>query len=319
MANNEFIVVYREYDYLKKTVPLNPFRFFSPFTGLDLSKTEKNMSIRTITTRMSMLLLCTLAVPSVAHQMQKVNVEIIDEHGVALPVYETDLKQDGRTHRRYLEATRGKNYAIRIRNNSNSRVGLVIAVDGRNIISGEKSQLGNTERMYILGPWQSASYEGWRASREQVNKFYFTEAEDSYAGAWKDYSAMGVIALAVFEEKNWRRPLPQTYSSNDQAANESVGENARMDEGTLAGKIRKKESAQPGTGYGEKKYSRARLVHFSPKAQPAEEHFLKYEWRSTLCQVGVLQCLEPAPNRFWPEKPSREGFVPPPSVIGLKR
>ncbi len=264
-------------------------------------------------------LLNTIAFPAIAHTNPRVKVEIIDEFGRAFPVYSTGSTQDDTAYRRYLEARKGKNYTIRIRNNSNSRIGLVIAVDGRNIISGEKSQLENSERMYILGPWQSASYEGWRSSQDRVNKFYFTEAEDSYAGAWKDHSAMGVIALAVFEEKNWRRPLPHPYSSKDQHANDAASENTRMDEAVVVSKLRKKERAQPGTGYGKDKYSRARLVHFSAEAHPVEEHYLKYEWRSTLCQVGVLRCRESVPNRFWPEKLSQRGFAPAPSVIELQR
>jgi len=39
---------------------------------------------------------------------------------------------------------------IEVKNRLNRRVGLVIAVDGRNIISGTKSWLRNNERMYIL-------------------------------------------------------------------------------------------------------------------------------------------------------------------------
>jgi hypothetical protein len=38
---------------------------------------------------------------------------------------------------------KGENYSIVIRNNTPERIGVVIAVDGRNIITGEKSFLKN--------------------------------------------------------------------------------------------------------------------------------------------------------------------------------
>ena len=95
---------------------------------------------------------------------------------------------------------RDSNYSVQIRNRSNERIGVVIAVDGRNVISGDRSNLSPNERMYVLGPYQQESYEGWRTGKNRVNRFYFTDEGDSYAGAWDDYSAMGVIAVAAFRE-----------------------------------------------------------------------------------------------------------------------
>lgn len=247
-----------------------------------------------------------------APERAKVEVQIIDQHGNAFPVYHAGLEQTGKTRRAYLEAINGSNYAIRVRNRTGQRVGLVIAVDGRNIISGSKSSLTRHERMYILGPWETASYEGWRASSSRINQFYFTEAEDSYAGAFKDHSAMGVIAVAVFEEKHRPRPEPRYSAPGKSKGNAMPGEREAVADSAEAGRILKKESRQAGTGYGEEKYSHARLVHFSPKRSATEKLFLKYEWRSSLCQLGVLNCLQREPNRFWPEKLSQRGFAPPP-------
>ena len=41
---------------------------------------------------------------------------------------------------------------------------------------------------------------------------------------------------------------------------------------------------------------------------PLTRHFIKYEWRETLCRKRVLECGEN--NRFWDE--SVLGFAPPP-------
>ena len=52
----------------------------------------------------------------------------------------------------YMEAVKGEKYSIEVTNRSDRNIGVVIAVDGRNIISGNKSDLKNNERMYIVSP-----------------------------------------------------------------------------------------------------------------------------------------------------------------------
>ncbi len=143
-----------------------------------------------------------------------ISVQVISDAGDTFPTYPTD-SQNG-SYRAYLQAQRNARYGIRIRNNTGRRIGLVIAVDGRNIISGDRSYLRNTERMYILDPYEEATYNGWRTTGNQVNRFYFSDAADSYAGAWGDHSAMGVIAVAAYSEKRHRirrySPGPRLFS-----------------------------------------------------------------------------------------------------------
>lgn len=199
-------------------------------------------------------------------------------------------------NRAYLEALPGERYRVRVANHSDRRIGVVIAVDGRNIISGQKSWLGNQERMYILAPHEQAEYSGWRSGADRVNRFYFTEASDSYAGAFGDYSAMGVIALAVYPERQYPR-RPQPLAGSDAAV------------GAAAESMKR---AAPGTGYGESEYSPSQRVSFEPEAQPAQKTFLKYEWRASLCAKHILpDCggQYPDSNRFWPND---NGFAPPP-------
>jgi hypothetical protein len=207
---------------------------------------------------------------------------------------EFPLTSDSSHYRAYIQATQNDRYRLRVVNNSNQRVGLVIAVDGRNIISGKQSWLANSERMYILNPHDSADYEGWRTGTNQTNRFYFTEAQNSYAAAWGDNSAMGVIAMAVYAE----RPRPQISSKEDAMT------------GSAAESIAAAPSA--GTGFGESTYSPSMTVAFEPSPEAMEKVFLKYEWRDALCRKGILRdCSHDTgnnTNRLWKE----EGFVPPP-------
>ena len=215
---------------------------------------------------------------------------------------EFPVSNNALSYRAYIEATRDDRYLLRVMNNSNQRVGLVIAVDGRNIISGKKSDLANTERMYILNPHESGAYEGWRSSSTQTNRFYFTEAANSYAASWGDKSAMGVIAMAVYAERP--RP-PQVSNMNDEKEKAETGRGIDF----------QTRSATPaaGTGYGEKTYSPTVSVNFEPSSDAMEKVFFKYEWRETLCAKNVIRdCVthyeKPSDNRFWPE----QGYAPPP-------
>src|SRR5512136_1858472 len=136
-----------------------------------------------------------------------VEVRIITDDGRTLPTYPVRMKHA--LKKVYAEAVKGDHYRIEVRNRLDRRVGLVIAVDGRNIISGEKSYLKNSERMYILEPYASGEFSGWRTAQNHVNRFYFTDAPSSYAAAFGDGSAMGVIAVAVYPEvRHYRTPIP---------------------------------------------------------------------------------------------------------------
>jgi len=250
-----------------------------------------------------------------------IDIDIVDEYGRRFKEYPThsdsyDIK------RAYLEAKDGKAYGIKVRNNTNRRVGLVVAVDGRNIISGKKSRLKSKERMYILNPYQSSIYKGWRSSKNRVNEFYFTDVPDSYADrTFGDQSAMGVIAVAVFNEKNgrWyreRNPYDsydkrnhenRDYKSDQSGKNKSYGKSAPQAKG---GQYESK-SDEAGTGYGDDRYSPTRRVRFKASKYAEEKYFLKYEWKQTLCEMGVKRCGR-RNNRFWSQRDRYGDYAPPP-------
>ncbi|QTR50688.1 hypothetical protein [Candidatus Thiothrix anitrata] len=232
-----------------------------------------------------------------------------DYRDISRPVLAVDMRVDGdnsgaarefpvnanpRHYRAYVQATPNERYRLRVTNNSGERVGVVIAVDGRNIISGKQSNLRNDERMYILEPYASGTYEGWRSGQNRTNRFFFTQATNSYAAAWGDSSALGVIALAAYAEKPRRPPPRETH---------------RMEVAPAAAPMMR---PSPGTGYGESTWSPSNTVDFMPVKHPMNKLFLKYEWRETLCEKRILpECRmhQPSGNRFWPEN---GGYAPPP-------
>ncbi len=230
-----------------------------------------------------------------------VDVSIIAESGHSLPFY--PHRSTHGVKKVYAEAVRGDHYRIVVRNNLNRRIGLVVAVDGRNIISGQKSWLGNGERMYILDPHAVNEYSGWRTGQDRVNRFFFTDAPDSYAAAFGDLSAMGVIAVAVYPEvQRFKRPADLSTSA--------PGARPQADAEAKAS-ARGEASQSAGTGYGREEYSPSRQVSFEPERKAVETVLIKYEWRETLCRTGVIACGRPygqPPNRLW----DHYGYAPPP-------
>jgi hypothetical protein len=225
-----------------------------------------------------------------------VSIEIVSDSGRmfrSFPLREY-RKQDTLHSKQYLEAGKGENYGIVIRNNTAERVGIVIAVDGRNIITGAQSDLKNNEAMYIVNPGEQARYDGWRTTDSEVRWFYFTDPADSYSErTFGDSSAMGVIAAAVYREKARYRPLPgQSWKKEAPAAAPSSGSESRS-----AGKALADESA--GTGFGDSQYSPVVRVEFEPERRPIRKTLIKYEWRETLCRKGIIQCPGERENRLW--------------------
>lgn len=234
------------------------------------------------------------AAPVYSHHRGDLEVEIVSDRGdvfFALPYKEIE---QGRTQviKRYLEAKKGENYSVVIRNNTSERVGVVIAVDGRNIITGKKSYLKNNEMMYLVDAYGSARYEGWRTDDDTVHSFYFTDIKDSYSRrTFNDSSAMGVIAVAAFREKERPKVYFDRQLSREKApAAPSINGASKMSESDAA-----------GTGFGDEKYSPVVKVEFEPENIPFKKLLVKYEWRETLCKKGLLECCAEAKNRLWNE------------------
>ena len=239
-----------------------------------------------------------------------VDVRIVSDHGSEFAKYRAhpQCRQDGRYF--YVEASKGERYSIQVTNRSNRRVGVVIAVDGRNIIDGKKSNLKRSERMYIIGPYETNTFEGWRTSEDRTNRFYFTEQSDSYAEkVFADGSAMGTIAVATFREKIHEAvPFHERPSVMKEApAAGAVPEPRATSESLSADRAEKKKSEQAGTGFGETTYSPSRYVQFEPEGSAVDRIVMKYEWRSELCKKGIIHCGPK--NRLWPEG---KGFAPVP-------
>jgi hypothetical protein len=251
-------------------------------------------------------------------QDRDVSVEVVGNSGASFEQFRVRQLPAGNSstgYRAYLKAERGAPYRIRISNRTPWRVGVVIAVDGRNIISGGRSDLARTEEMYIFGPWQTSEISGWRTSLTDVHEFFFTDFKDSYAQAFGDGSAKGVIAVAVYRERQMAMRMPEgepdarVSSGAAQAtspAPAAAGElSSRSNE--KAQRSRKDEAA--GTGFGDQRYEPTMRVAFEAEKRPSGRVILKYEWEETLCHKGIIDCGEEK-NRFWSDDLAFAPFPP---------
>ena len=258
--------------------------------------------MRYLTSLLVLAVLLLFAAPACAHRSGgNVDVKVVPDNGGIFTTVPFRNYFSGQTHiiKKYLEARKGENYSVVIRNTTGERIGLVVAVDGRNIISGKKSYLGNDEMMYIVGPYGSVKLEGWRTDNDTVHKFYFTDAQDSYSvRTFGDKSAMGVITVAVFREKD-RPVIFYDRTLREESPAPSAGARGKSD-------LYRHRDESAGTGFGDGRYSPVVRVEFEPERIPAEKILVKYEWRDVLCKKGILKCWKEDGNRLWDES----GYAP---------
>jgi hypothetical protein len=239
--------------------------------------------------------------------------------GQAAPLYFAP----GRWDRRYFQALRGHNYALRVHNRTDRRVGVLIAVDGLNVVNGERSNLRRNEAMYVLDPWETATIRGWRSSLEQVRQFVFVDEERSYAERTGQANGdMGWIRVLAFEERRavawFNQPELKRMrgDANGGRADGDLRERESRDAKPLAGeapvlgadRVQKSElnaplsaeqslaegraaapqaDAYPGTGWGERRQDPVRETTFVAAATAADHLVFRYEYASSLRALGI--------------------------------
>jgi hypothetical protein len=99
----------------------------------------------------------------------------------------------------YVVGDAGDRYVIEIRNNTGARFEAVGTVDGLDVISGQTGSFSN--RGYIVNPWSTVEIDGWRRSSDTVAAFRFGRVSNSYAAKTAGDRNVGVIGVALFQER----------------------------------------------------------------------------------------------------------------------
>jgi hypothetical protein len=237
--------------------------------------------------------------------------------GDAAPLY---VSPNG-DRRHYFEAFAGRNYSVVLRNNSARRIGVLLTVDGLNVVNGEVTRLASDEPMYVLGPWESATIRGWRSSMDEVRRFVFVDEKRSYASrTGQANSDMGWIRVLAFREQQpvayfWNGVRKPDDDARDRAPHaEERGERSksqpeaqapqagskeapaptmqRMDGTTekemVSGDMQKDgSSSYPGTGWGDRRTDRVHYVDFTPERRAADQLVFRYEYARGLVALGI--------------------------------
>lgn len=212
-------------------------------------------------------------------------------------------------------------YTIRLSNTSYKRKLVVVAVDGRSVMTGELAS--EKDQGYVLEPGQTMDLTGWRRTADEVAAFEFVDLEQSYdKQVGGTGSNVGVIGVAVFDEKvvdqtqywnHWVKkrspyepipmfPPPYTWeSTGDYSLDHPLYGSATLVHTGYSGEIVATNAVVSnsagttltseivGTGYGEKKAMPTVSVSFDRADSPIQKIVLRYATEATLKKWGVIK------------------------------
>jgi hypothetical protein len=222
----------------------------------------------------------TQARPSEAVRYPQGNVEIL-VNGAAVRRY----AHDGRW---YVEAVKGREYAIRLHNPYPVRVAVALSVDGLNTIDARETTAGHASK-WVIEPYQSITISGWQTSASEARRFEFTTEEKSYGKALGRTSNLGIISAAFFRE----RPAPAILdrrredTSRQQAPSPQAGAPAQ-EAGADAPSSAKAETEYAATGMGRRTGHAVTRVQMDLESAPAQAVDIRYEFRPQLVRLGIL-------------------------------
>ena len=199
---------------------------------------------------------------------------------IPYPNFELTVLVDGRplaehrSHgRTYVEALRGAEYELRLRNSSPDRVAVALSVDGLNTIDAQQTSAWNASK-WVIEPYQTITINGWQMSSERARRFYFTTERDSYAAKLGRQADLGVISAVFYRERN--RPVPITRGSEAPRPADS----AKAGMGGAQPQLRAEASrdSDAATGIGRSVRNDVREIDMELESRPAAELTVRYEY-----------------------------------------
>ncbi|HEU5059628.1 MAG TPA: hypothetical protein VFU21_24020 [Kofleriaceae bacterium] len=175
-------------------------------------------------------------------------VELVGEDGRVLETY----SNRGRS---YVLGMHGDRYSIRVKNPTGRRVEAVISVDGLDVIDGENADFTG-KRGYVVPAHGELVVDGFRTSTTQVAAFRFSSVADSYAERKGKGRNIGVIGVAIFNEKEDPQLIMPQETARDRRFDDDLGGDAEESGGRFDGRGAPSadrapaESAPSGTATG---------------------------------------------------------------------
>jgi hypothetical protein len=193
----------------------------------------------------------------------------------------------------YVEAIRGREYALRLTNPLPVRVAVALAVDGLNTIDARHTDARSAAK-WILEPYESIEVSGWQTSSGEARRFYFTGEGSSYGGWLGQTDNLGTLEAVFFRE---RLPVHPPHPVMRQHDEDSRGLGGVAPKSKSAGSDGAADSlCAPGveeyaaTGIGRRVRNKVERVHVDLESGPAAIVRIRYEYRQELIRLGVLPC-----------------------------
>jgi len=213
--------------------------------------------------------------------------------------------------RTYVEALRGAEYELRLRNSSPDRVAVALSVDGLNTIDARHTSAWNASK-WVIQPYQTITISGWQMSSERARRFYFTNERDSYGAKLGQTANLGVISAVFYREQRRVAPITEatpTYRHDRQSQapkSKAAGEVGR-DRSVV---MPTPEEEYAATGIGRSVRHDVRWVNMDLDSRATADVTIRYEFYSGLRRLGIVpKQRQPYPVQ---RREDARGFSPEP-------
>ena len=186
----------------------------------------------------------------------------------------------------YIEALRGRDFAIRLTNPTPYRVAVALSVDGLNTIDARHTDAWSA-RKWVLDPWESTVISGWQVDQGNARRFFFTGEKNSYGAAIGQTANLGVIEAVFYRERRSRHDAKMAPRA--MPAPSGVAVEANKSGGT--------SDDYAATGMGERDRHEVESVDIDLDPHPVASARVRYEFRPQLVKLGVVLDASPLERR----------------------
>jgi hypothetical protein len=205
--------------------------------------------------------------------------------------FEVDVLVDGRPlpeyysrSQLYVEALRGAEYEVRLRNPTGERVAVALLIDGLNTIDASCTSAWDASK-WVIGPYETITISGWQMNSERARKFYFTTERDSYAAKRGITADIGLISAVFYRER--RRVIsvtPPRPMSRDDVESATTGQSRSESQSEARAPSAKMRSEDAATGIGRSIRNDVDYVDMDLESRPAAEVRIRYEYCDRRCR-----------------------------------
>jgi hypothetical protein len=202
----------------------------------------------------------------------------------------------------YIEALKGRPYAIRVTNPYPVRVAVALAVDGLNTIDARHTASA-AARKWVIEPFGSVTISGWQTSLADARRFEFTTEARSYGASLGRTEDLGIVSAVFYRERV--RQFAQT-TARDERGRAGNASSAGVPKSAPAAAESPEYAA---TGMGRRIDHAVTAVEIELEEAPALSVALRYEYRPELVRLGVLR-PEPPADSAMERRERASGFSP---------